>query len=418
MLGKSSSCGNVAGRRCQKRLLWEAKYKCGMIWKPKIGHKPSQQLSLHPFATPGSSLPPQKSLPPLTESRSFPPWPPEWPEIADSIDQAVRRGDWGRYRGQATDELTQKLADLAAAKHCRLVSSGSLGIEIALRGAGVAARDRVALCGYDYPGNFRAIELIGARPVLVDADPASYSADPNQLEQIPENQITAVLVSHLYGIAAQIDQIRELCTRRGWRLIEDACQTPGMDVAGRPAGAWGDVGVMSFGGSKPLTAGNGGALLTSDAAIASRLAAWIDRPSDSMPMSELQAAALLPQLSRLQDCNRARWATTVKILDRVPWFGDAIRQRKPTEQSTFYKLAFQPEDRQQVLTALAARGLPVGSGYRSMHRSSDRRCDKIGPLQECQKLGEQLCLLDHSVLLSAGRQREHLIELLGEEPAG
>ena len=358
------------------------------------------------------------------DSWSFPPWPPDWPEIAESIAQAVLRGDWGRYRGESTSELISRMSEFAAAKHVRLVSSGSIGVELALRGLGVSPNDEVVLCGYDYPGNFRAIELIGARPILVDADRASYSIDPNELERVSRRDVSsqavssqgvvAVLVSHLYGVPAQIKAIREICDRRGWKLVEDACQTPGMMVQGKPAGSWGDVGVFSFGGSKPLTAGNGGAILTSDDAIASRLSAYLDRPSDSIQLSELQAAALLPQLDRLEQCNQIRGETLAKIFQRVPWMVDCVGERRPGDQSTCYKLAFESENRDSILATLTQLGLPVGPGYRSMHRSSDRRCGKIGSLDRCRTLGDQLCLLDHSAILSVGDPRERLIEALAD----
>jgi dTDP-4-amino-4,6-dideoxygalactose transaminase len=348
---------------------------------------------------------------------TFPSWPPDWSEIGEAIAKAVSCGDWGRYRGESYAELIRRISEFAATKHVRLVGSGSIAIELALRGLGVSQKDQVVLCGYDYPGNFRAIELMGARPVLVDVDRTSYSIDPNELERVSSQSVVAVLVSHLYGVPAQIKAIREICDRRGWMLVEDACQTPGMTIQGMPAGSWGDVGVFSFGGSKPLTAGNGGAILTRDNAVATRLGAYLDRPSDSIPLSELQAAALLPQLDRLDQCNQIRGETIQSILQEVPWMVDGVGERRPGDQSTCYKLAFESESRDTesrdaVLASLSQLGLPVGPGYRSMHRSSDRRCGKIGPLDRCRTLDDQLCLLDHSVLLSVGDTRQRLIEVL------
>lgn len=344
------------------------------------------------------------------ESTPFPTWPPQWPEIAESVATAIHSGDWGRYRGRATDELATRVADRCRVTHCRLVSSGSIGVELALRSVGVAPRDHVVLCGYDYPGNFRAIELLGARPILVDADPSSYSLDPAGLQKVNDPSVKAVLVSHLYGIPAQVELIREICDRNRWMLVEDACQVPEMEISSRAAGAWGDVGVLSFGGSKPLTAGNGGALLTNSDAIASKLRSWLDRPSDAAPISELQAAALLPQLDRLEHCNRVRWETYCGLVAQVGWLSDAVGTRVPATETTFYKFAFLSNQRDVTLEKLSKLGVPVGSGYRSMHRSSDRRCGKIGSLDQCRLLDQQVCLLDHSALLSTGDQRRRLVE--------
>lgn len=370
---------------------------------------------LHPKSSPDDAV--------SADSSRFPPWPPDWPEIAESISRAIARGDWGRYRGESTAELTLQICDFGSAKHCRLVSSGSIGVELALRGVGVMPGDQVVLCGYDYPGNFRAVELLGARPMLVDADPASFSIDPNELENVTHQDVVAVLVSHLYGVPAEIKSIREICDQRGWKLVEDACQTPGMQINGRPAGNWGDAAVFSFGGSKPLTAGNGGAILTNHDAIASKLNAYLDRPSDAIPISELQAAALIPQLARLNQCNQIRSETIRQIFQRVPWLVESIGDRQPvyldsadrnsSDLATCYKLAFLCQDRDSVLARLSGRGLPVGPGYRSMHRSSDRRCGKLGDLGQCRALGKQVCLLDHAALLSTGDQRDRLVDSLG-----
>src|SRR6056297_209921 len=254
----------------------------------------------------------------------LPSWPPEWPEIAEAVAQAVARGDWGRYRGPNGTRLVERIGELAGVRHARLLCSGSAAVEVALRIAGVSAGQQVALCGYDYPGNFRAIELVGARPLLVDAAKASYSIDPQPLETLAPAAISAVLVSHLYGVPADMPRIADVCRENGWRLIEDACQVPGMRVHGRPAGSWGDVGVFSFGGSKPLTSGNGGALLSNHDAIASRWRAMLDRPSDALPLSELQAAVLLPQLERLAHYNQLRSQTLDGLYQSVPWLGGAV----------------------------------------------------------------------------------------------
>jgi dTDP-4-amino-4,6-dideoxygalactose transaminase len=152
--------------------------------------------------------------------------------------------------------------------------------------------------------------------------------------------------------------------------------------------------------------------VTNDDAIASKWNAWIDRPSDAVPLSELQAAALLPQLDRLEYCNQRRWETILAVRSGVPWMQAALGHRCPHRLSTCYKLAFCSVDRDRTLRSLGKRGLPIGRGYRSMHRSSDRRCGKVGSLDNSRILGEQLCLLDHSVLLSTGLQRDTLIEML------
>ena len=190
----------------------------------------------------------------------LPSWPPDWPEIEAAVRDLIASGQWGSYRGETTDRLQSRLIELSGARHCRLVCSGSIGVELALLSVGTAPGQEVILCGYDYPGNFRAVELVGARPVLVDPAPHSFSPSASELAAAASPNVSAVIVSHLYGVPAEIGEIKRLCAEREWKLIEDACQCPGTKIGELVAGGTGDVGVLSFGGSKPLSAGCGGSV--------------------------------------------------------------------------------------------------------------------------------------------------------------
>ncbi|MFU7559124.1 DegT/DnrJ/EryC1/StrS family aminotransferase, partial [Roseiconus sp. JC912] len=323
-------------------------------------------------------------------------------------------------RGQAPDEAIAAEIRLAPVKtsqnvptwHCRLVSSGSLAVEMALRVLGAGQQNKVAVCAYDYPGNLRAIEAVGARPYLVDAAFDSYSISPKQLKSIPADEIQFVIASHLYGIPADVNAIKMICRDKGWKWIEDACQTPLMPIASKFAGSHGDLGTLSFGGSKPLTSGNGGAILTDSALFASKLSSMLERPSDASPLSPLQAAVLLPQLDRVAECNQKRFDTVRRLLDEVDWIRQATFGVEPASSATCYKLALRCQNRNEVLNAISELGIPCGAGFRSMHRSSRRRCDRTEDLTRCQDLGDQLCLVDHRALLAEDDQQDWLIETL------
>ncbi|MEM6472523.1 MAG: DegT/DnrJ/EryC1/StrS family aminotransferase [Planctomycetota bacterium] len=365
-----------------------------------------------------------------SDASLLPAWPPDWPEVRAAVEVALREGTWGRYRGPAALELRRVLASITResvgdvqqgvdmarepdAEHCRLVSSGSLGVELALRGLGIQAGDRVAVCGYDYPGNVRAIEAAGARPVLIDADPNGNSLCPRKLAKMADSRpqdVQAVIVSHLYGVPAHVAEISEICRQYEWSLVEDACQTPGGIIEGRPAGGWGDAGVLSFGGSKPLTAGCGGALISKSPQIHSRLNRWCDRPSDSTALSEMQATLLLPQLARLPECDSIRHETIQAILSQVPW--TSSRLCGPPPSITCYKLAWLIDERERLVNELIDRGIPAGVGYRSMHRS--RRFDRFESLRRSIELGERVVVLDHRALLAEGDARTWLLKQLIE----
>jgi dTDP-4-amino-4,6-dideoxygalactose transaminase len=291
-------------------------------------------------------------------------------------------------------------------------------VEIALRAAGVGPGDEVILSAYDYPGNFRSIELLGARPVLIDVAPDSVQPDPRQLSQADSDAVKAVIISHLFGTAADVVAIRRWCRQRQRLLIEDACQVPGMLIGGRPAGSWGDFGTLSFGGSKPLSSGCGGAVLTRDRRLAARLGPLLDRPSDVMPLSPLQAATLGPQLNQLDALNQRRRATVTHIesqivphLRRWRWLSGCDR----SVEAAHYKVAWAVPDarhRNAILSAAVPLGLPIGEGFRSQARVSERRCRKPVPLCEAQQMDQCVFVLDHTALLLEPLQWDALAESL------
>ena len=354
----------------------------------------------------------------MPETFRCPPWPPEISDVADDLEQLLKSGDWGRYKSTNHDRLRQKLGQLAGQAHVRLCGSGSAAVEIALRAAGVGTDDEVVIAAYDYPGNFRAIESVGAKPVLVDVAPQSLGIDSSQLAEFakserPESKVRAVLASHLYGTAAPVSELQEICKQREWVFVEDACQVPGMKIGdqcssqftGQFAGGCGEIATFSFGGSKPLTAGCGGAVLTSNERMLARMNAWLDRPSDSQPLSSLQATVLLPQLDCLNELNNTRRESVRYLESKVNeslagwnWLSGMSDDVAPTH----YKVAWAVESREQrsqICQRANELGVPIGEGFRSMARSSERRCRKPFPLENAARLGETVIVLDHAALL-------------------
>ena len=352
-------------------------------------------------------------------------WPPNSPEIESSISEIVASGDWGRYKSPHQEVLRKKLRDLTQTEHVRLCGSGSGAVEIALRAAGIGAGDEVVVAAYDYPGNLRAIEAVGARPVLVDVDSDQPVMNTAQVEQISkesptENSVRAVLASHLYGIAAPMQRLAKICQQREWILVEDACQVPGMMIDGRPAGSLGDISAISFGGSKPVTAGNGGALLTNNTRLSARMNAFLDRPSDSHPLSTLQAAVLIPQLSDLGQFNVLRQATVAHIessvnvsLEGWTW----LSKTSANVSATHYKVAWScssSDKRKRIIDEAARLGVPIGAGFRAMSRTSERRCRKPHALDNSIRFGETTIVLDHAALLLQSEMHNELANALIE----
>ncbi|MEQ8211472.1 MAG: DegT/DnrJ/EryC1/StrS family aminotransferase [Lacipirellulaceae bacterium] len=337
------------------------------------------------------------------------PWPLADQEVRLALEKAFQDGSWGSYFGGNSEELTAALSDFFSLDHVALCSSGTIAVELALRGCGVEAGDEVILAGYDFPGNFRAVEAIGARPVLVDIKPETWSLDPQQVEEAASSEVKAVLVSYLHGGLADVVTLQKISQKHGWALVEDTCQQPGATVGGKLAGTWGDAAVLSFGGSKLLTAGRGGAVLTADASIKQRIVRHQERGNDAFPLSELQAAVLLPQLGKLRERNQTRTKRLAQVREVTAEAGDLLRpvQINDEDSPAFYKHAWSlvpagkdPDVRSSLLAKTREAGLPIGEGFRGFAKRSERRCRKPVPLTWSECYANSTLLLHHPILLA------------------
>src|SRR5262249_4351647 len=144
----------------------------------------------------------------------------------------------------------------------------------------------------------------GATPVLVDVHAGNACIEPATVAAAVGRATKAIIATHLHGGLVPMREVMDVAAAHGLSVVEDAAQASGAMVQGRRAGTWGDAGVLSFGGSKLLSAGRGGAIITDRADVHQRAKLWLQRGVQAWAaLSELQAAVLLPQLNRLDDRN-------------------------------------------------------------------------------------------------------------------
>ena len=338
-----------------------------------------------------------------------PSWPPAWEEVSLALERSLKAGDWGRYDGPHTRLLAERLSAYHEVEFIELCCSGTFAIELALRSLQVGPGDEVIMAGYDFIGNFNDIVAVGARPVLVDLAPHNWNLDPELIPEAIGPNTRAILVSHLHGGVVSMTRVMEIARGHGLPVIEDACQMPGAMIEGRKAGTWGDIGVISFGGSKLLSAGRGGALLTSSPEIKQRVQVYCNRGNHAYPLSELQATVLLPQLERLDERNRQRAASVSLLVDRVSHIAglDLLINRVPSALPGYYKLGFQYDpaafgglSREQFVRAARAEGMEFNGGFRALHLCrSSRRFRQAGDLSIAALADARMLVLHHPVLL-------------------
>lgn len=341
-----------------------------------------------------------------------PGWPPEDPAIVEVLHRAAIDGSWGRYHGPHTTALSEQLVGLHGLEHVVLCASGTVAVELALRGLKIGPGDDVVLAAYDFRGNIQDVLCVGATPVLVDIRPDNWNLDVSLVEAAVTDATRAVLVSHLHGGLVDMPALRELADARGLAIIEDACQVPGARVCGRTAGAWGDVAVLSFGGSKLLSAGRGGALLTNDEGIVQRVKLYTQRGNEAYPLSELQAALLVPQLDALAQRNTRRGVAADRLIEglaRCPGLTPFTNPARADSQPGYYKLGlqFHPAgcsnlSRDAFAKAIRGEGVAIDPGFRSLHKShAHRRFTAPHELPHADQADDHVLVLHHPVLLGS-----------------
>jgi dTDP-4-amino-4,6-dideoxygalactose transaminase len=338
-----------------------------------------------------------------------PAWPPTDPDIRAVLEQAYSEGWWGKYSAGQSERLETALREYHQVDHILLCGSGNYAVELGLRALQIGPGDEVILADYDYPGNFMSIHAVGAMPVLADLDARNWNLSLDAVREAIGPRTRAILASHIHGGRVPMRQMMELARERGLGVLEDAAQATGALIDGRKAGTWGDVGILSFGGSKLLSAGRGGALMTSDAGVAQRARNHLLRAGNIVcPMSELQAALVMPQLAMLGERNRMRW-DNVKLLcealNDVPGvrtFVDASDEPMPA----FFKLGFQVDEaafglpRAKLVAALRVEGYAVDAGFAAAHHArSPKRFRQGGALSEAERCHAGCVSLHHAILL-------------------
>lgn len=242
----------------------------------------------------------------------FTPWPIGGDAEASALRDVLASGRWGGIRADSqTAAFEAELADYVAVPHAAAVANGTAGLMIALRALGVGPGDEVIVPAMTYIATATAATLIGALPVFADIDPHTLTMDPNSMRKALSPMTKAVIVVHLGGHPADMDQTNDIASASAIPVIEDCAQSLGATWRGARTGALAAIGVFSFASTKNISCGEGGAVTTSDRVLADRIAALRDhgRPpgvTDHHPslgwnlrLSEFQAAVLRPQLARL-----------------------------------------------------------------------------------------------------------------------
>lgn len=190
--------------------------------------------------------------------------------------------NWIAPLGANVNGFEQELASFVKIGHAAALASGTSAIHMALKAAGVGQGDIVVCQSLTFSATANPIIYQGATPVFVDSDLETWNMDPvalrKALEKYPETK--AVIVVHLYGLAAQLDEILSICQEFDVTLIEDAAESLGTTYKGKYTGTFGKYGIYSFNGNKIITTSGGGMLVSEDAERIEKVRFWSTQARD------------------------------------------------------------------------------------------------------------------------------------------
>jgi perosamine synthetase len=354
-------------------------------------------------------------------------------EVA-AVAEATRTA-WYAGAGTAITEFESRFAAYVGRSHAIALPSCTSALHLSLAALEVGPGDEVILPDATWIASAAPVDYVGADIKLVDIDPLDWCISVTAVERALDERTRAVIAVDLYGGMPRMDALTELCDAHGVALIEDAAEAVGSRFGDRPAGAFGQTSTFSFHGSKTLTTGEGGMVLTDDPALHARMHVLRDHgrpPGDvdfyndevafKYKMSALQAALGLAQLERVDDLVARKrkifgwyrdrladvggltlnpepadvlnscWMTTVVLDESLDLterdLAAALRERQIASRPFFHPLSSlaayagrpgvaEAQDRNVVARRLGTYGINLPSALTLDERDVDRVCDAL-----------------------------------------
>lgn len=235
-------------------------------------------------------------------------------EFEDKALEVLRSGWY--ILGKEVSSFEEEFAKYTGSKYCVGLASGLDALWLAFRVLGIGEGDEVIVQGNTYIASVMGITINGATPVFAEPD-EYHNIDTSKLESLITEKTKAILVVHLYGQAAKMDDIVEICKKHKLKLVEDCAQSHGACYKGQMTGTFGDIGCFSYYPSKNLGAfGDAGAIVTDDPEIARAMKMYRNYGSEvryynkvigaNSRLDEMQAGLLRVRLPHMDELTKER----------------------------------------------------------------------------------------------------------------
>ncbi len=276
--------------------------------------------------------------------------------------------------GPEVQAFEEEFAAYSQAAHGIAVNTGTSALHMALLAAGVGPGDEVITVPFTFVATVSAIDYTGAKPVLVDIDPVSFTMDVKQLRAAITPRTKAIIPVHLYGQTADMDRIMAIAEAHGLVVIEDAAQAHGAEYKGRRAGSLGHMACFSFYPGKNLGAvGEGGMVVTNNPEYARTIRMLRDWGAEkkyhhvlkgyNFRMEGMQGAVLRVKLRHLEAWTEGRRTAAAHYTRLLAGSGIPVPTVMPYARHVFHIFAVRSPNRQAWQDAMLARGVQTGIHY-------------------------------------------------------
>ncbi|WP_268799480.1 DegT/DnrJ/EryC1/StrS family aminotransferase [Pseudomonas huanghezhanensis] len=307
--------------------------------------------------------------------------------------------------GNEVKLFEEEFAKYVGVNHCISVANGSDALELALKGLSVGSGDSViAVANAGFYGS-TAIHAVGAKPFYIDIDPVSLTICPKALAAVIETKPSAVIVTHLYGQLANIEEIVRIASAAGVPVLEDCAQSHGARRNGKQCGSFGTIACFSFYPTKNLGAlGDGGAIITDDDQLAKRIRqlrqyGWTQKYQVSIPggrnsrLDEMQAAILRVKLPHLDAWNEQRRSIAKRYSDAFATL-DMQLPSSTDEDYVAHLYVVRVKDRAAFAAALKEKMVNTDIHYPiADHKQPAYAVDQVASLEETEQTCEKVISL-------------------------
>jgi dTDP-4-amino-4,6-dideoxygalactose transaminase len=323
----------------------------------------------------------------------FPGWPRFDHRDETNLLDVLRSGKWYRGSGDKVDTFESAYAELTGSKHCVATANGTSALFTSLESIGVGPGDEVIVAPYTFIATVNVILLHYALPIFVDTDPDTFQIDARKIEVAITDRTSAILPVHVGGSAADMDAIMAVARKHNLPVIEDSCQAHLAEWRHKKVGTLGTTGCFSFQASKNLNSGEGGAILTSDDALAEKCFAFQNnnhaRPGVShssarlggrganLRLTEFQGNLLLAQMTRLEAQSRTREQNAQYLTTQLGEISGILpaRMYEGCTRNAYHLYMFRYKSesfggmpRSRFIQALQAEGIPCSPGYSPLNK--------------------------------------------------